>query len=246
MSLGLEYHGGVRFRISAPLAVLGLLAPLLFFLQVSFAQNAHFSAPTHSSGAAYTGTSRHLTTVPTYLPTPPPTAPRSNPNHNGNRGPYPRYGNAPYGNAYYYPYIYAVPVPYAADANDADADPGDDADEQGGPTVFDRRGSGPNSYISPRAPQDSPPPDGPSQDIAADDPPPAPGSEPAQPQTTLVFKDGRQLEVDDYVIANQTLYDLTPGHPRKIALADLDLAATEKQNDDRGVPFQVPSSAQAN
>jgi hypothetical protein len=62
----------------------------------------------------------------------------------------------------------------------------------------------------------------------------------------LVFKDGHALEVDNYAIVSQTLYDLTPGHARKIALADLDLPATEKQNDDRGVTFQLPPIAQAN
>jgi hypothetical protein len=34
--------------------------------------------------------------------------------------------------------------------------------------------------------------------------------------------------------------DLTRGHSRKIPLTDLDLEATRKQNDDRGVTFQVP------
>jgi hypothetical protein len=43
------------------------------------------------------------------------------------------------------------------------------------------------------------------------------------------------------------LYDLTGGHRQKIALADLDLTATSKQNDDRGIDFEVPSTtAQAN
>jgi hypothetical protein len=71
-------------------------------------------------------------------------------------------------------------------------------------------------------------------------------AEPQQPTTTLVFKDGHQIEIANYAIVSQTLYDLTPGHPRKIALADLDLPATEKQNDDNGVTFALPSSAQAN
>jgi hypothetical protein len=72
--------------------------------------------------------------------------------------------------------------------------------------------------------------------------------DPAPPQapTILIFKDGHQLEVANYAIVNQTLYDLTPGHPRRIALADLDLPATEKQNDDHGIVFQLPPSAQAN
>jgi hypothetical protein len=71
-------------------------------------------------------------------------------------------------------------------------------------------------------------------------------SETAQPSTILVFKDGHQVEVGNYAIVSQTLYDLTPGHPRKIALADLDIPATEKQNDDNGVTFTLPPLAQAN
>jgi hypothetical protein len=39
------------------------------------------------------------------------------------------------------------------------------------------------------------------------------------------------------------LYDLTPGRHRKIALADLDLKATARQNDDMGISFQVPASS---
>jgi hypothetical protein len=42
------------------------------------------------------------------------------------------------------------------------------------------------------------------------------------------------------------LFDLTPGHARRVALADLDLEATRKQNDDRGVTFQLPQPPQAN
>jgi hypothetical protein len=62
----------------------------------------------------------------------------------------------------------------------------------------------------------------------------------------LVFKDGRKLEVGNYAIVGATLFDLTPGHPRKIALADLDLEATRRQNDDRGVTFELPTPPQGN
>ena len=61
----------------------------------------------------------------------------------------------------------------------------------------------------------------------------------------LVFKDGHQMEIQNYAVVGQTLYDLTSGRPRKISLADLDLPATEKLNDDRGVSFDLPSG-QAN
>ena len=142
----------------------------------------------------------------------------------------------------YYPYVYALPLPYALDVSAADNDNNnndDDADYQGGPTIFDRRGSGSDSYIPPSS-------DGPAHTSTdatdtADATPELP-----QPLTTLVFKDGHQLEVNNYAIVSQTLYDLTPGHPRKIALADLDLVATQRQNDDHGVVFQIPPVSQAN
>src|SRR5438094_22517 len=67
-----------------------------------------------------------------------------------------------------------------------------------------------------------------------------------QPQTVLVFKDGHQAEIQNYAVVGQTLYDLSPGHYRKIALAELDLKATAKENDDRGISFQLPPGAQGN
>jgi hypothetical protein len=76
----------------------------------------------------------------------------------------------------------------------------------------------------------------------ASEPDPAPAADP----TLLVYKDGRQVEVGNYAIVGTTLFDLTPGHPRKIALADLDLEATRKQNDDRGIVFQLPPSLRTN
>jgi hypothetical protein len=64
----------------------------------------------------------------------------------------------------------------------------------------------------------------------------------AQPSTVLVFKDGHQSDVLNYAIVGDTLFDLAAGRTRKILLADLDLPATSKANDDRGVDFQIPSS----
>jgi hypothetical protein len=61
-----------------------------------------------------------------------------------------------------------------------------------------------------------------------------------EPGTLLVFKDGRQVEIKNYAIQGDTLFDLSDGRPHKIALADLDLDATQKKNDDRGVDFQLP------
>jgi len=62
----------------------------------------------------------------------------------------------------------------------------------------------------------------------------------AQPSTVLVFKDGHQSDVRNYAIVGDTLFDFAEGRTRKILLADLDLKATQKANDDRGVDFQIP------
>ena len=139
------------------------------------------------------------------------------------------------------PLYYAVPVPYAVDeaATDDNSDSDNDPNYQGGPTIFDRRGLGERSYVPPV--KDVPMPHaGQNGEESLSDP--APAEEP----TVLVFKDGHQLEVGNYAIVDSTLYDLTPGHSRKIALAELDLDSTRKQNDDRGVVFQLPPTAQAN
>ncbi|MBZ5573210.1 MAG: hypothetical protein LAO09_15175 [Acidobacteriia bacterium] len=111
----------------------------------------------------------------------------------------------------------------------------------GGPTIFDRRGSGATQRQAEEAPVEREPEPAasattqPQPEIAAD-----------QPATVLIFKDGHQLEIGNYAIVGATLYDLTEGHRRKIALADLDLTATVNQNDDRGIDFQVPASSRVN
>jgi hypothetical protein len=134
---------------------------------------------------------------------------------------------------------YAVPTyPYT----DEDAGYEDEeSDYQGGPTIFDRRGRGDRAYVPPptdavRAHPDTRT-DG-TAEIAAPVAPPTP--------TILVFKDGHRLEVGNYAIVGAMMFDLTPGHPRKIALADVDLEATQKENEDHGVSFQLPSNSQAN
>ena len=117
--------------------------------------------------------------------------------------------------------------------------------DQGGPTIFDRRGSGAasareNPYeSSTRRDYDRRDLDEATEALA----PSTPAFEPAlpQPMTVLVFHDGRQVEVQNYAIQGDVLFDLTPGHPRKIPLSDLDLDATSKANDDRGLDFRLPN-----
>jgi hypothetical protein len=67
--------------------------------------------------------------------------------------------------------------------------------------------------------------------------------EPASPDTVLVFRDGSRTEVQNYAIVGQTLFDFGPHGTRKILLTDLNVPATVKANDDRGVQFVLPVKA---
>ncbi len=141
-----------------------------------------------------------------------------------------------------YPYFY--PVPYAANLSDPGTAGPDDAQDQEGANVGAPRNYTADTYVRP-LPID-PPNYVSAENNLADSPVPNPVADPPQPPTTLVFKDGHQLQLNNYAIVSQTLYDFTPGHPRKIALSDLDLPATQKQNDDHGVVFDLPPAAQTN
>jgi len=247
MTSALEYHVGVRRSVPASVALFSLLA--LLAILVSSASAQINGAPTSVTspgfgGRAVNGPRASVTSL--------------GPNGYGNgygrgvtfSGPIAGRGHEPHRRHHYVEYappaVYALPVPYAVDigATDDYADSDDDSDPnyQGGPTVFDRRGSGADSYVPPV--RNVPHPHAAQQadnDSSAPEPPPEP-----QAPTLLVFKDGHKLEVGNYAIVGATLFDLTPGRPRRIALADLDLEATRKQNDERGVIFQLPAPVQAN
>lgn len=74
---------------------------------------------------------------------------------------------------------------------------------------------------------------------------PAPEAAPVLPELpetalVLVLKDGTRMELGNYAIMGQTIYDL--GHRgKKIQLAQVDVAATEKANDERGLEFKLPA-----
>lgn len=71
-----------------------------------------------------------------------------------------------------------------------------------------------------------------------------PGARPTavgeQDTTTLIFADGHQLDLHNYAIVGQTLFNFDGTGPFKVRLAELDLGATEKINEDRGVEFKLP------
>jgi hypothetical protein len=60
------------------------------------------------------------------------------------------------------------------------------------------------------------------------------------PPTEIVFRDKRTEEVQNYAIVGKTFWVLDAQRAKKIPLAELDIAATKKANDDRGVEFQLP------
>lgn len=142
-------------------------------------------------------------------------------------------GNVPVGWGGYY----AVPYGYY-DEGDAVAEDSQAEQYNGGPTIFDRRGSGqvprpPQADYSAGSQLEAAPSVQRSEAVPAAD----------QPETVLVFKDGHQLEVENYAIVGSTLYDLTDGRRHKIPLSDLDLDGTMKQNGERGIDFQLPSGS---
>jgi hypothetical protein len=74
--------------------------------------------------------------------------------------------------------------------------------------------------------------------------PSQPEGAPVMPATVLVFRDQHKREIQNYAIVGQTLWNFAPQRTEKIPLADLDLAATVKANDERGVSFRLPSAGE--
>jgi hypothetical protein len=236
----LEYHEIVRRRIPASVVVLGLF---LSALSVSTSHAQISGVPASVTSSAFGG--RDVNGTPSSVTSIGPRGFSVGRRDNGQFfAPVPNVSRHEHGGEHhrrsqdFVPFYYGgvYPAPYPVDGASDGSDSADDSDYQGGPTIFDRRGRGPDAYVPPV--KDA----GPAHSAeAAPTAPPVP--EPPQAPTVLVFKDGRQLEVGNYAIVGQILYDLTAGHPRKVVLADLNLEATQKLNEDRGVIFQLPPSA---
>ncbi len=58
--------------------------------------------------------------------------------------------------------------------------------------------------------------------------------------TTLVFRDGRKMEIHNYAIVGQTLWIFDEKTAKKMTLAQLDLEATKRANAENGVMFVLP------
>jgi|SRR5450755_443215 len=157
---------------------------------------------------------------------------RSGHSHHHDRGFYRGRGSYPYyGYAGYYPYglygWYDDPLAYNTQSNNDDQDayaayqppsyPENDdlkSDVQGLSGKIDRLQAGVEARNQPKPVQ--------------------------EPETALVFRDRHVEEVRNYAISGGMLWVLNQQTAKKIPLAQLDIAATVKMNDDRGVDFQVP------
>jgi hypothetical protein len=81
--------------------------------------------------------------------------------------------------------------------------------------------------------------------------PPAGGMRPAReeraqadPATVLVFRNGQQREIQNYAIIDGMLWNFTGSRTERIPLAVLDIPATVRANDDRGVDFHLPGTGE--
>ena len=129
--------------------------------------------------------------------------------------------------------VYAVPYTQVVVVQPDVSD--DEEDYGGGPTIFDRRGSSRRTRVVEVEREPAPA----SQPVVAAEPP---SPVVPQPSTVLIFRDGHQAELLNYAIVGDTIFDLAENRSHKILLADLDLPATRKANDERGVDFQVPGN----
>lgn len=141
----------------------------------------------------------------------------------------------------YIPYFVPYPVPYdqsAGDEQNVDVDPGY---SRGVPLVYEH---GP-WYGAPSPRQALAEPLARIETEPAATAAEAPVAMVPRIPTVLVYKDGRKAEVQNYAIAGDTLYEFTGNLSHKIKLADLDLEATRKANEERGVDFEIPGEKAA-
>jgi len=59
-------------------------------------------------------------------------------------------------------------------------------------------------------------------------------------ETVLVFRDNHTEEIQNYAIVGNTLWVFTELRARKIPIANLDVPATTRANEDLGTDFQLP------
>ncbi len=144
---------------------------------------------------------------------------------------------------FYVPYAYPVAVP--VEEQEVEQEPA-------APTIFEHRPpAAPSPYgaVSDSArygthyldSREHPPAATPAPEPSASPTAAAPEVRDQTP-VLLVYRDGQEEEIRNYAIVGQMLYDLGTFVAHKIPLALLDLKATVKANDERGVEFSLPAS----
>ncbi len=87
------------------------------------------------------------------------------------------------------------------------------------------------------------------QRLQAQGPAPSPESRPQgkmteiHANTVLIYRDGHAEEVENYAIVGKTIWVFNESRAKKIPLSELDLSATKRDNEDRGIEFVVPNSS---
>jgi hypothetical protein len=152
-----------------------------------------------------------------------------------------RGGDVPF--VYSYPYPYPYPVYPDAQPTDEQPDYSDQQqDEPPARTIYERR-----SNVQP-APNPTPSGDSYADRYAgSSERAPEPQAQNTSPvpepiPIVIVYKDGREKQIENYAIVGDTLYDVGNLVSHKIKLADLDLNLTIQKNEERGVEFNVPPS----
>lgn len=193
--------------------------------------NGHFLAPppsvTSLAGRHTPNALPSVTSIPNFG------RPGGNVFHNGHSG--------HFNNGFVGGWAYSIPYYYPVD-NSAY---GYDYVGAGGPDLYSGPPPGPydpSLHIVAEQPPGNPyGADGPAdqQAYAAPPPKPLPDDKPGDP-TELVFRNGHKQEVNSYAIMGDAVYVFDQGR-QKIALTELDIPATIKANDDRGVQFRLPT-----
>jgi len=139
-------------------------------------------------------------------------------------------------NNYYPVYVpYTAPVVVDQELAPEQGAAEDEAEEPPALTVFERRPK--QATLVPSVPIDESRVYHPAPNQAA----PAPVAERIAPAIVLIYKDGHQREVQNYAIMGNYVYDIGSFVAQKIAIAELNVKATLKANDDRGVDFSLPA-----
>jgi hypothetical protein len=165
---------------------------------------------------------------------------RTSPYYRGCWGGYCGYGYGGWG----YPYLWGGVDPYWWWGNDSGSD--DQANNGGygygyGPYGYDDGLA--NQMQQQGIPLRPMPPSGENYH-AQNTPPQQQQSSAIAPATVLIFRDQHQEEIQNYAIVGETLWNFSVHPTQKIPLSDLDLPATQKANDARGVDFRLPSSSE--